>query len=76
VVGVEPNNFAVFASSVLQKQVLPSEVASVFADAKVRKAVIAELDRVANLRGLAGYCLPLFILFLLLFIPFYADSRK
>jgi len=55
VVGVDPVNFAAFVSAIIQKEVQPTDVAAYFSDAKVRKAVITELERIAIRRKLAGF---------------------
>lgn len=58
VVGVDANTFAPFATALLKKEVKAFDVEGIkeaCKDSRVRKAIIRELDRIAELRNLAGY---------------------
>ncbi|KAL4947959.1 hypothetical protein BDW69DRAFT_177402 [Aspergillus filifer] len=56
--GVQPDMFATFASKVLGRTIDPTDIPaikSVLDDAKIKKAVLKDLERVAKKNKLAGY---------------------
>jgi long-chain acyl-CoA synthetase len=56
--GVQPDTFAPFASKVLGREILPTDmqaIAAAAADVKVRKAVCKDLDAVGRKNKFAGY---------------------
>lgn len=58
VFGVQPDSFANFASKVLKQKIEPTDIEtikSVMGDDRIRKAVLADLERVAKKHKLAGY---------------------
>lgn len=56
--GVQPDMFAPFASKILGKSIQPTDISAIKAacvDAKVKEAVMKELDKVGRKNGFAGY---------------------
>lgn len=55
IIGVDPEPFAVWATKIIRRPVSVTDIATVFNDPIVTKAMIKELDRIANHKKLQGF---------------------
>ena len=55
IIGVDPEPFAAWATKIIRRPVSVTDIATVFNDPIVTKAMIKELDRIANHKKLQGF---------------------
>ena len=55
IIGVDPEPFSAWASKVLRRPIAVSEIESVYQDPVITKAMIKDLNRIADNRKLAGF---------------------